>query len=209
MAQSGMWNSLAQTLIKIAAPGVPDFYQGTEVWNFSLVDPDNRRPVDYAQRAALLAEIEAGGGGLRRAGQALGEMLASSWTGARSSIDLARAAFRVERPEVLEAATTRPIEPHGPRADQSSRLRAATSPSAPSSSWAAGSGRCRGMRNRVRVECEWRDTTVALPAVPTRRILGSAHRSRRAQACASPSCSRASPCAARRRRQVLPRRIGH
>ena len=41
-----MWNSLAQTLIKITAPGVPDFYQGTELWNLSLVDPDNRRPVD-------------------------------------------------------------------------------------------------------------------------------------------------------------------
>ena len=52
-----MWNSLAQTLIKITAPGVPDFYQGTEVWNFSLVDPDNRRPVDYAQRQRLLAAL--------------------------------------------------------------------------------------------------------------------------------------------------------
>jgi (1->4)-alpha-D-glucan 1-alpha-D-glucosylmutase len=53
----GMVNSLAQTLIKIAAPGVPDFYQGTEVWDFSLVDPDNRRPVDFALRAALLADL--------------------------------------------------------------------------------------------------------------------------------------------------------
>jgi (1->4)-alpha-D-glucan 1-alpha-D-glucosylmutase len=42
-----MVNSLAQTLVKIAAPGVPDFYQGQEVWDFSLVDPDNRRPVDW------------------------------------------------------------------------------------------------------------------------------------------------------------------
>src|SRR3990172_1995490 len=46
----GMVNSLAQTLIKITAPGVPDFYQGTEVWDFALVDPDNRRPVDFAAR---------------------------------------------------------------------------------------------------------------------------------------------------------------
>ena len=53
----GMINSLAQTLLKIALPGVPDTYQGTELWNFSLVDPDNRRPVDYAQRAALLGEL--------------------------------------------------------------------------------------------------------------------------------------------------------
>ncbi|MEI9974648.1 MAG: hypothetical protein WDO73_22935 [Ignavibacteriota bacterium] len=47
---AGLWNSLSQTLLKIASPGVPDFYQGTEIWDFSLVDPDNRRPVDYALR---------------------------------------------------------------------------------------------------------------------------------------------------------------
>ena len=44
---SGIYNSLAQLLIKITAPGVPDFYQGTELWDLNLVDPDNRRPVDY------------------------------------------------------------------------------------------------------------------------------------------------------------------
>jgi (1->4)-alpha-D-glucan 1-alpha-D-glucosylmutase len=50
----GRINSLAQTLIKLVAPGVPDFYQGTELWDLSLVDPDNRRPVDFAVRSALL-----------------------------------------------------------------------------------------------------------------------------------------------------------
>jgi (1->4)-alpha-D-glucan 1-alpha-D-glucosylmutase len=50
----GRINSLAQTLIKMVAPGVPDFYQGTELWDLSLVDPDNRRPVDFALRAELL-----------------------------------------------------------------------------------------------------------------------------------------------------------
>jgi (1->4)-alpha-D-glucan 1-alpha-D-glucosylmutase len=50
----GRINSLAQTLIKMIAPGVPDFYQGTELWDLSLVDPDNRRPVDFEMRAALL-----------------------------------------------------------------------------------------------------------------------------------------------------------
>ena len=57
VSHHGMINSLAQTLLKIALPGVPDTYQGTELWNFSLVDPDNRRPVDYARRAALLREL--------------------------------------------------------------------------------------------------------------------------------------------------------
>ncbi len=50
----GRINSLAQTLIKLVAPGTPDFYQGSELWDLSLVDPDNRRPVDYAMRAELL-----------------------------------------------------------------------------------------------------------------------------------------------------------
>ncbi len=49
-------NSLAQTLIKLTAPGVPDIYQGNEIWDFSLVDPDNRRPVDFQLRQQLLAE---------------------------------------------------------------------------------------------------------------------------------------------------------
>ena len=54
----GAVNSLAQMVLKIASPGVPDFYQGTELWDLSLVDPDNRRPVDYALRAKLLNELQ-------------------------------------------------------------------------------------------------------------------------------------------------------
>ncbi|MGZ8866754.1 MAG: malto-oligosyltrehalose synthase [Thermoanaerobaculia bacterium] len=53
----GYLNALSQVVLKIGSPGVPDFYQGTEMWNFSLVDPDNRRPVDYARRKALLKKI--------------------------------------------------------------------------------------------------------------------------------------------------------
>ena len=54
----GLLNSLSQTLLKLAAPGVPDIYQGMELWDFSLVDPDNRRPVDYGHRCALLRELD-------------------------------------------------------------------------------------------------------------------------------------------------------
>jgi (1->4)-alpha-D-glucan 1-alpha-D-glucosylmutase len=54
----GALNSLSQTLLKITSPGAPDFYQGTELWDLSLVDPDNRRPVDYRLRAELLAELK-------------------------------------------------------------------------------------------------------------------------------------------------------
>lgn len=59
IARFGMLNSLSQTLIKLTSPGVPDIYQGTELWDFSLVDPDNRRPVDYARRRAMLDEVQA------------------------------------------------------------------------------------------------------------------------------------------------------
>jgi (1->4)-alpha-D-glucan 1-alpha-D-glucosylmutase len=50
----GLFNSLSQTLLRLTAPGAPDSYQGTELWDFSLVDPDNRRPVDYAKRREML-----------------------------------------------------------------------------------------------------------------------------------------------------------
>lgn len=53
----GFFNSLSQTLLKIASPGIPDFYQGTELWDLNLVDPDNRRPVDFRKRQELLLEI--------------------------------------------------------------------------------------------------------------------------------------------------------
>ncbi|RFU48795.1 malto-oligosyltrehalose synthase [Paraburkholderia sp. DHOC27] len=56
IGQAGAINSLQQTVLRLTSPGVPDLYQGTELWDFSLVDPDNRRPVDFAQRQAWLAE---------------------------------------------------------------------------------------------------------------------------------------------------------
>lgn len=57
LIQPGHINSLAQTLLKLTAPGVPDIYQGTELWDLSLVDPDNRRPVDFVLRRRWLAEL--------------------------------------------------------------------------------------------------------------------------------------------------------
>jgi (1->4)-alpha-D-glucan 1-alpha-D-glucosylmutase len=57
VADLGTWNSLSQTVLKLTCPGVPDLYQGTELWDFSLVDPDNRRPVDFARRRELLESL--------------------------------------------------------------------------------------------------------------------------------------------------------
>jgi (1->4)-alpha-D-glucan 1-alpha-D-glucosylmutase len=57
VALLGVLNSLSHVLLKITSPGIPDFYQGTELWDLSLVDPDNRRPVDYAVRRRMLEEL--------------------------------------------------------------------------------------------------------------------------------------------------------
>jgi (1->4)-alpha-D-glucan 1-alpha-D-glucosylmutase len=58
VALVGVVNSLAQLILKVVSPGVPDFYQGTELWDLNLVDPDNRRPVDYARRDAFLERVQ-------------------------------------------------------------------------------------------------------------------------------------------------------
>jgi (1->4)-alpha-D-glucan 1-alpha-D-glucosylmutase len=58
IAWHGMLNSLTQTILKLTVPGIPDFYQGTELWDFRLVDPDNRSPIDFASRKQLLDEIQ-------------------------------------------------------------------------------------------------------------------------------------------------------
>jgi (1->4)-alpha-D-glucan 1-alpha-D-glucosylmutase len=57
ISQAGMWNSLSQVVLKIACPGVPDFYQGNELWSFLLVDPDNRGPVDFERRQKMLSKL--------------------------------------------------------------------------------------------------------------------------------------------------------
>jgi (1->4)-alpha-D-glucan 1-alpha-D-glucosylmutase len=57
IARYGAWGALGQVLLKIAAPGIPDFYQGAELWDFRLVDPDNRGPVDFAARVRLLEAL--------------------------------------------------------------------------------------------------------------------------------------------------------
>ena len=78
---SGMVNSLSQVVVKLGSPGVPDFYQGTELWDLSLVDPDNRRPVDFAPAAALLDEVDRRCSALPHASARGGDRRACSPTG--------------------------------------------------------------------------------------------------------------------------------
>jgi (1->4)-alpha-D-glucan 1-alpha-D-glucosylmutase len=58
LSMAGIFNSLSQTTLKMTTPGIPDFYQGSELWEFTLVDPDNRRPVDYSHREHLLTMLK-------------------------------------------------------------------------------------------------------------------------------------------------------
>ena len=73
IAAAGAMNGLSQTLLRMTCPGVPDLYQGTEYWDFSLVDPDNRRPVDFAAREAALAAAESPGSPARHLARRAGE----------------------------------------------------------------------------------------------------------------------------------------
>jgi (1->4)-alpha-D-glucan 1-alpha-D-glucosylmutase len=95
VARLGMINSLAQTLVKIASPGVPDVYQGQEAWDFSLVDPDNRRPVDYELRRGLMRSIEARAGevGLAKAAR---EMV-DGWEDGRIKMHVVQAVATLTR----------------------------------------------------------------------------------------------------------------
>jgi len=107
----GLLSSLSQTLCKLAAPGVPDIYQGTELWDFSLVDPDNRRPVDYETRRRMLAQI----GPAPTASQA--RETADSLADGRAKLLLIRRALELRRanPDLFAYGTYLPLRVAGPR----------------------------------------------------------------------------------------------
>ena len=112
VARAGFYNSLSQLLLKIASPGVPDFYQGSESWDFSLVDPDNRRPVEFSRRQDELAEIAAMDEQCRKK---LIEGLLQSPEDGRIKLFVTRAALRYRRREagLLESGSYHPVEASG------------------------------------------------------------------------------------------------
>jgi (1->4)-alpha-D-glucan 1-alpha-D-glucosylmutase len=115
VAAVGVLNSLAQLLIKVTAPGVPDFYQGTELWDLSLVDPDNRRPVDWALRRRLLEEVVKEIDGSQDLAEFARNLLKTPEDG-RVKLYLTRQAlaFRRERAPLFERGEYRPLEARGP-----------------------------------------------------------------------------------------------
>ncbi|MEX2157828.1 MAG: malto-oligosyltrehalose synthase, partial [Dehalococcoidia bacterium] len=117
VALLGATNSLSQLAIKIGAPGLPDFYQGTELWDLSLIDPDNRRPVDFALRQRLLADLS------RRAARgrvALARELLERWEdGAIKMYVTAQALrFRRERQALFATGAYLPLYATGPSRDR-------------------------------------------------------------------------------------------
>lgn len=107
IAELGAMNSLTQTILKCTLPGVPDIYQGTETWDLSLVDPDNRRPVDYLQRRSMLDSLATG---VAR----VGEMVAD-WQSGRIKMFVLRTLLRLRRaqPDFFQSACYEPVEVTG------------------------------------------------------------------------------------------------
>ena len=165
IALPGFLNSLGQTLLKLTSPGVPDIYQGNEVWDFSLVDPDNRRPVDYTRRVTLLEQIEQAATDSGRVPALLDDMLANLADGRAKLYTIWRALrLRVEHPEVFDLGSYAAIEPYGPRADHLcalARRHGSFVVVAVVGRWFATLPRIAGT---ALASFDWLDTTVALPA---------------------------------------------
>jgi (1->4)-alpha-D-glucan 1-alpha-D-glucosylmutase len=121
IARLGMINSLSQLVLKLMSPGVPDFYQGTELWNLSLVDPDNRRPVDFADRRMLLDALQPLISRLN-AGETVDrevEDLLDSWADGRIKLFVTTCGlhFRRAHSELLLSGAYCPLRVEGPAAD--------------------------------------------------------------------------------------------
>jgi (1->4)-alpha-D-glucan 1-alpha-D-glucosylmutase len=109
VSRLGALNSLSQITLKATIPGVPDFYQGTEFWDLSLVDPDNRRPVDFKARAAVLASMDAPDW----------ESLVQNWSDGHLKLAWTRRLLklRTELADVFAYGDYEPLEISGPHRD--------------------------------------------------------------------------------------------
>jgi len=105
VARLGAVNSLTQTLLKLTSPGVPDIYQGNEIWDFSLVDPDNRRPVDYNGRREMLESLAT----------AMPDDLVRNWADGRIKMFLTQRVLQLRRKhvELFQRGEYLPLSPNG------------------------------------------------------------------------------------------------
>lgn len=114
----GLYSALSQTLLKLTSPGVPDIYQGQELWDFSLVDPDNRRPVDFARRREMLAQLQSDLSGGDDARLALTRHLAHHPADPRLKLLVTwqTLRFRREQADLFRLGSYVPLEVEGPLA---------------------------------------------------------------------------------------------
>ena len=114
----GLYGALGQALLKLTVPGVPDVYQGQEVWDFSLVDPDNRRAVDFAYRRAMLDRLQQDVGGHEESLLALARQLALDPRNARLKLFLTWRVlqFRRRQAELFRSGEYMPLAVEGARA---------------------------------------------------------------------------------------------
>lgn len=112
LAHYGMYNALTQVVLKIASPGIPDFYQGTELWDFSLVDPDNRRSIDYRHRQQLLTQLISAE---EEPSEDFYRMLLTNYTDGRIKLFIMRTLlkFRCQHPELFQNGEYQPLETLG------------------------------------------------------------------------------------------------
>ncbi len=145
LVEPGRINSLSQALIKLTAPGVPDIYQGNEIWDMSLVDPDNRRPVDYEVRRKLLKDLEAG---------MTPEAIVARSDDGLTKMHVTRKALhlRRNRPELFgKEGTYTPIMAQGPKADHVV-------------AFARGNGAVTvAVRLPIKLGGDWGETSINLP----------------------------------------------
>ena len=117
---AGLWNALGRTVLHLASPGIPDLYQGDELWNFALVDPDNRRPVDFETRRRVLDEVERGSGAdPEERARYMAELVSHPEDG-RIKLHVIRAALAARRahPAALRSRTYLPLEAVGASAER-------------------------------------------------------------------------------------------
>jgi (1->4)-alpha-D-glucan 1-alpha-D-glucosylmutase len=116
IARIGLWNSLSQTLLKLTCPGIPDIYQGNDLWDFSLVDPDNRRPVNYLLRQQIFSSIRKLGSEPQRASVA--ELLGTPQD-SRIKLYLTwkTLCLRKDHPDLFQHGEYVPLDVQGPQAN--------------------------------------------------------------------------------------------
>jgi (1->4)-alpha-D-glucan 1-alpha-D-glucosylmutase len=157
IAHFGMENSLAQTVLKLTMPGVPDIYQGSELWDLSLVDPDNRRPVDYGLRLKMLKDLDARKESFRE--------LMDRWPDGTVKLFITQRLLqlRAEDPDLFASGGYEPLPVSGAKSD-----------------CVCAFARIQGCRAVVAIvarfpfrrsqDPEWHDTTVAIPAQLSRCV---------------------------------------